>query len=150
VSSPTPAAVAQIAAKVATLAGGWAGNTNDQIAAALNAPTIANPQAQGTVPKPFVIADLINAAAQATRPNLAPFMAGAAPLVIAQDVPHLAAAIDGLVAVGVVSAADATAMKSAMTGTQPDPSYQAQIGWAQANIGRPVDPLDIAAARPGS
>jgi len=31
----------------------------------------------------------------------------------------------------------------------PDPSWPAQVSWAQLNIGRPLDASDIAASRPG-
>jgi hypothetical protein len=148
-SSPTPQAIALIGAKVDALPGGWAGNSDAQVVAALNAPSVANPTPQGTVPKPFVAADLVDAAAQGSRAALASFVTGAAPFIIAQDAAHLAAGIDALVSCGTITSGDAAAMKAVLTATQPDPSYPAQIGWAQANLGRPLDQLDASVARHG-
>lgn len=146
-ASPSPAAVAAIKAQVATIAGGWS-NTDAQLAAQLNAPSVANPQAQQQVPKRFVANDLASACAAANRANLVPLLAGAAaPLIAAQDAGRLGAGLDALATIGSLSAADVTAMKAVMGQTEPDPNYQAQIGWAQANIGRPVDVQDLYAAR---
>ena len=52
------------------------------------------------------------------------------------------------VATSVVTEAEATAIQGVMTATELDPSWQSQISWAVANLGRLLDEADLTAARP--
>ena len=148
--NPSPTAITAIASKVPTLPGGWAGNADAAIAGLLNTPSVANPAAQGTVPNPFSAADLINAASPANRAALASLILGSAAFIIAQDRVHMTAGITALADCSAIQAADATAMIAVLDATIPDPSWPAQLSWAQINLGRPVDTADITVSRPQS
>lgn len=146
--NPSAPAVAAIVARVATIPGGFPGNSDAQLAGFLNAPTVANPAPQAQVPRPFTASDLVSAAAPSSRQALGPVLSGAAAaLIVGQDAPHLAAGLDALALVGTITAVDQAAMKAVLAQTLPDPAYRPQLGWAEATLGRPVDAADLAAAR---
>lgn len=107
----------------------YVGQSSGAIVALLNAPTsIANPTPQGTVPKPFVALDLVNACSAGNRTALVPLLAGsAAELILTQATGPLGAGLDAMAAIGTISTEDATAMKEVMAQTFADPSYQANI-----------------------
>lgn len=147
--NPTPDAIAAIATFVAGLSGGWTGNTDAQVVAAANDPAVANPAPQGQVPAGYSAASLLALLSQASAANVESFP-GISRLfddILAQDSPRVLATIALMSASGRILSSEATAMTAAVTATQADPSWQSQIGWAQANLGRPLDLADSAAAR---
>jgi hypothetical protein len=147
--NPSPAAIAAINTYVGGLAGGWVGNTDAQIATAANTPAIANPTPQGTVPTPFTFTSLLGSLSQSSAANVESFP-GVSDLyndIIAQNGPRVLAAIALMSASGRILSAEATAMTTTINATELDPTWPAQVGWAQANLGRPLDANDSAVAR---
>ncbi len=144
--NPSPAAIAAIRAQVTD----WTPN-DTTIAANLNAPTVANPVSQATVSKPFGPADLIGCLDAATLSKLTgkPTIVAIVQAALVQDRPTLTALVALGVAAGDLTTTQQSAIDAVLAASIPDPSWQAQIGWAQANLGRPVDSSDIAASRPG-
>jgi hypothetical protein len=57
------------------------------------------------------------------------------------------AAIALMTASGRILSSEATAMTATVNATELDPSWPAQVGWAQVNLGRPLDLSDSATAR---
>lgn len=148
--NPSPAAVAAIQTYAAALSGGWAGNADDAILAAANAPSVANPTPQPTVAKPYTYVDL-----------LGHLSAGSiAKLVVLPSLPTIVDSINAgnllacqrwiatLVAGAIITGDEATALGGVMAATEPDPAFPARISWAEADIGRPLDLSDISEARP--
>lgn len=145
--NPSPQAVAAIRAKILD----WA-PTNAAIAVALNAPAVANPAPQTTLPKPFAFGDVFGLLSDAS-------------VAAIRDTPNTTDLIDKVNAgdrAGVgrwvavlgklpakITPAEAAALMAVLQATQPDPAWPAQISWAVANLGRPVDTDDVAASRPG-
>lgn len=145
--NPSPQAVAAIRSRVTD----WT-PSDATIAAALNAPTIANPATRAVVPLPFTVAQVFGAVGQ-------PSLAGLKAVAFVPDIRDKIAANDRtacglyaglLLAGGVITPADYSAIMAIFQATGPDPSWPAQISWAVATIGRPVDTLDVAASRPGA
>jgi hypothetical protein len=143
VADPSADAIALIQAKVTD----WS-PSNQDLADSLNAPAVANPVPQAQVPQPYHIYDLVSATSAGKRSTLSQHIGYMQPVVIAQDSYHLGAFTDALALLGEIAQADSDAMKGVMAQTQPDPNWPAQIGWAESNLGRPADALDVAAARP--
>lgn len=147
--NPSPQAVDLIRSRVTD----WT-QTDQAVADALNAPAVANPVTQApAVPKPFDFADVMGLLSDASvaairdTPNTTDLISK----INAGDragVLHWVAAL--LKAPAKITADEAAAVNALMTATVPDPSWSAQIGWALATIGRPADPSDVAAARPGA
>jgi hypothetical protein len=147
--NPSPAAIAAINTYVGGLSGGWAGNTDAQIVTAANTPAIANPTPQGTVPTPFTFATLLGSLSQSSAANVESFP-GISDLyndIIAQNSARVLAAIALMTASGRILSSEATAMTATVNATELDPSWPAQVGWAQVNLGRPLDLSDSATAR---
>ena len=147
--NPSHAAIAWIQAQVAAMSGAWAGNTNAQIVAALNTPSIANPVPQGKVPVPYTAAGLLGLLSPGSITNLASFPAihDLFADIEAQSTVAIGDAVALLAAAGKITTAEATAVNAALAATEPDPTWQSQISLAQANLGRPVDLFDVEAAR---
>lgn len=146
---PSPAAINWIKAFASSLPGGLAGNTDEQVVAAANAATVANPTPQGTAPKPYGFADLLGVLSQASVANVEAFP-GISQLYDDTAVranPRVLAAIALMSAAGRVTAAEASAMRAVVNATLADPSWPAKIGAAQANLGRALDTEDSATAR---
>jgi hypothetical protein len=149
--NPSPAAVALIAAEADSLPGGWAGNTDAQVAALLNAPSVPNPAPRPPVPKPCAESALFpllsggSAVKLSAHPNFA---------VLKADVDSgNRAGLVGLwcpvlVGGGFITPDEAAALAGWLTGSEPDPDWPEQVSWAEAALGRPVDESDVAAARP--
>ena len=147
--NPTPAAIAAIDIFVAGLAGGWASNTDAQVVTAANNPTVANPAAQGQIPAGYSAASLLGLLSQSSAQNVESFP-GIAQLfadIVSQNTPSVLAAVSLMLASGRILSSEASAIGTAVVAIQPDPAYQSHVGWAQANLGRPLDLYDSATAR---
>lgn len=147
--NPTPDAMTWIDAFAAAMPGGWGANDDAAVVSAANAPAVANPAPQGAVPVPFTMADVLGALSTASEGNLRTFggFEGLRSDVNAND---LAACVEWcayLPAAGVITQGEATAILAIARKTQPDPSYQSQIGRAAAALGRPLDADDAATTR---
>lgn len=150
--NPSPAATAWIQGYVTANFGGWSGVSNAQVLAAVNAPSIANPVAQATVPRAYTFASLLGLLSQASAANIESFPALSKLFddILAQNSANVLAAIALMGASGRIQSSEATALTAAVNATQLDPSWPSQISPAQANLGRPADIEDISAARPPS
>lgn len=146
--NPTPAAITLIQGYISGMSGAWT-NADSVIVAAMNAPSITNPSPQGTVPVPYSSAQLLGCLSQGSAANLAAFPAidQLYQDIQANNSANVAATVALLAAAGKIQSSEATAIEAILSATQPNPSWPAQIGWAQANLGRPVDSQDIEAAR---
>lgn len=151
--NPNPVQVQAIKSFVAGLSGGFAGNTDAQIRAAMVTTLVNNPVASApTVRKPFIVDDLVAAVAAANQANvinLATSMLRFLEDVDAQDVSRLQRWGRLLKSRGLIAAADLTALAAVVNATQSDPSWAATIAWDLANLGRIADDYDIEAARHG-
>lgn len=145
--NPSPQAVAAIRSKVSD----WT-PTDGAIAASLNTPTVANPTPQPVVPIPLTVA---GAMALVSAENRAKVYARPAVVAFRDDVNRgdLAGALGWLTLArdaGDLADSEYAAIAAAAQASGPDPAWQPRISWAMANLGRPVDPSDIAASRPGA
>jgi hypothetical protein len=162
--NPSPAAIAAIQAKVTD----WTA-TDNAIAVLLDTPSIVNPATQATVAAPVApstVLNLVSSGSLAKILSLPSFDATILPLLNQPD-PKPSASFStlnlwaaGLFKGGYLTQSEFDALAAPTSGTTPstpaglfnqtqlDPSYQPQISWAQATLGRPVDAADIAAARP--
>ncbi len=151
-ANPSPSVITALDAKVPTLPGGWTGNTDAAIAVLLNTPSVVNPSPQATIPKPYTVASVLSLiTTSAANLKADPFLA------VLTDVRDRIQAADTagvvlygqlLLGWGVITQVEHDLILSAVTATQPDPNYQAEISWAMATINRPIDAADVAAARP--
>jgi hypothetical protein len=170
--NPSPAAIALIDTYVTGLSGGWAGNTDSQILAAINAPVTANRTAQGTVPATFTAdsilsSGVISAASVAKLLALPSYDSTVIPLLnqatkSATDVTNLNGWATAYFMAGALQQSEFDALAApaphttagVATGlfnqTVADPTYQSQLSWAQVNLGRPADENDIATVRASS
>jgi hypothetical protein len=155
---PSPAAIAAIQAKVASLPGGWSAYTDVQLAAdsgPLNTPSVANPNPQGAVPNPIGESALIPLLDDPNNGSLAKLQNYVNLALVKADIDSGNRAgvllwAQKLPLVGVITTGEAENITSYVNGTMPDPNWTAEISWAVANIFRPVDTSDVAAARPGA
>jgi hypothetical protein len=143
--NPSPAAVAWIKAQSPN----WA-QTDSQIAASLNAATVANPvQAAPQIPNAISESALMGTLSQASQTallnwvNLGLVKAD----VESQNRVGLLLWATKLVLAGVITSADATALTTYLNGTTADPSWTATIPAPIAALGRLVDADDISVAR---
>jgi hypothetical protein len=148
----SPAGITAVNTYVAGMAGGWTGNADATILAAVNNPTIANPAAQGTVPAGYSVTSLLGLLSTGSLSSLRTFPALTQ---LSQDIAsnnsgNVLVAVEALAAFGDITSAEATAVAGAVNATVADPSYEAHIGWAQANLGRALDLNDIEEARAAS
>lgn len=153
--NPSASAISTLQTYVATLSGGWSGNTDAQIVATLNSPAVANPVAQGTIAVPFTRAQLLGALSVTSLLALRNYVGVTSVIadVDSGDVGKCNSWIQVLAAstgttAAVITSSEASALTSIVNATVPDPSWQAQISWAQQNLGRSVDANDIAESRP--
>jgi hypothetical protein len=157
--NPTPAAITTIRTKVSALSGGWAGNAdNALLATALNTEQVDNPVAQPTVPRVMYESELAAILSDPTKDS-DPTNGSLAKLlnwtnfglvkadIVANNLVGIALWATELELLGILTSAQKAAVQ-AYTEPIPDPNWTAQVSWAQANLGRPVDAADIAAARP--
>lgn len=146
--NPSPFAISWIQGQVAAMSGAWT-NANAQIVTALNTALAPNPTPQGTVPKPYTIATLEAELSSASQKNLAlyPSLAAVLSSVNASDTPSVILWANTLVNAGVILSAECTAIVAAVTATEPDPNWQAQLPISVINLGRLVDTNDVQAAR---
>ena len=147
--NPSPDQIAWIRSYVATLPGGWSTSTPDIVAAA-NAPAVANPTPQPTVPKPFAVSELMASLDPATLAKLRtlPSLPRVLDDVNANNVAGCNLWLNLLLASADITQEQHDAMALTVNGTYLDPSWQSQVGAAQASIGRPVDQLDVLEAMP--
>lgn len=146
-ASPSPDAVAKIRSEVTD----WT-PSDAAIAAGLNRPSIANPTPQPVVPTPFTTSQVFGAVAPSSlaKLNSIAFLPDIRDKIAANDRPACGLYAGLLMAGGVITQPDYGAIMALFNATGPDPSWPAQISWAVANLGRPVDAYDIAASRPGA
>ncbi len=148
--NPTPTAIAAIDTQVSNIAGGWT-NTDAELVAALNNPTVTNPSPQGAVPTPFTMLQLFAVLSSGSETNVRAlaYLPNILADVAANNVANCLAWVDLLAGgnVPAISGGEATALNAIISATEPTPGYQSLIGWAQANLGRAVDAFDVAAAR---
>lgn len=153
--NPSPPAIALIKTFVTGLSGGWAGNTDAQIVAAANDPTIANApgvpgyQPQGMIQTPYTFVSLLGGLSQPSAANVESFP-GISNLfddILAQSTSRVLAAVQLMAASGRMTSGEAAALGAILTATEPDPGWPSLVGWAQANLGRPLDLDDSAIAR---
>lgn len=142
-ASPSPDAIAAIRAHVTD----WTPD-NPAIVEALNAPSVANPAPQANVGKPYTVLNLLGSIDPTRRAGLTPLLAAIRPDFDAQDGTAIVGWSMALMLTGDLMQSDVDGITAVVSATEPDPSYQAQIGWALATLGRPVDLLDVIAARP--
>lgn len=143
--NPSPQAIAAIRAHVTD----WTPD-DATIAANLNAPSVTNPTPQASVPKPFTFADVMGCLTPASIDNVRglPTSTALITAINARDVTSILNWLGALQAgTALITAAEAQAVQTVVTATELDPSWQAQIGWGVANLGRPLDSEDVAAAR---
>ncbi len=148
--NPSPAAITAIQSYVAALSGGWAGNTDAQVLAAANAPTIDNPVSATTIGKPYTFADLLAVLSDGSTAKLValPSLPAILDAVNAGEMVVISRWVGLLIKGAVITSDEATAMTAIMADTETDPSWPTQISWAESNIGRLLDINDIAASRP--
>jgi len=143
---PNPAVIAAIRGRVVD----WT-PTNAQIAATLNTANIANPTARLNVPKPMTTAALLGLIVNANKAKVY----GRAVLsdlrgdIRAGDRTGVKSWFGLALVAADITSAEYTALVAEVDAVVPDPSWPAQVSWAQLNIGRPLDASDIAASRPG-
>jgi hypothetical protein len=146
-ASPSPDAAAKIRSEVTD----WT-PSDAAIAAGLNRPSIANPTPQPVVPTPFTTSQVFGAVAPSSlaKLNSIAFLPDIRDKIAANDRPACGLYAGLLMAGGVITQPDYGAIMAIFNATGPDPAWPAQISWAVAHLGRPVDPSDIAASRPGA
>ena len=115
----------------------------------MNAASVANPVPQATIPTPYTLAQFISALSAGSLTNLKTlsWLYNLAQDIGLMNTPSVLIDLQLLKATGVILAAEYTTLSTAVNSTELDPSWPAQVGWAQANIGRPVDLNDIATVR---
>lgn len=147
--NPSPAAVTWIQSYVTGLTGSWSGNTDRAVVAAANTPSVTNPQSAPTVQTPYTAVSLLSLLSSGSAANLVTFPA-IHDLFADIASTNSAAVLDAvalLVTASRITSSEATAITAAVTATEPQPGWPAQIGVAQANLGRVLDTSDVAAAR---
>lgn len=90
---------------------------------------IANPQPQGTIPKPWTAMQLLGVVSAATQGNLAGhnLIAEVQVCAMSQDAAGILALAQLAVNVGAMTPAEQTAVQAIVTATQPDPAWPAQV-----------------------
>lgn len=148
--SPSPDAVAAIRARVAEL--GLDAARPADVARALNTPDRPNPAAPPPpVPAPLDPDALLgslapeSAARLFANPNLGRFLDD----LHAGDRDRVRRWAALAVQAGAIGRAEGAALAAACDATTPDPSHRAEVSWAEAIVGRPVDADDVAAALAG-
>lgn len=146
----SPEAIAAIRDRAESLGIDWAARTDDEVLATLQADATANPASQGTIPRAFTLADLVNRVDASRRGTFRAYIPALAPLVMIQDRSHIAAGISAALAIGDLTQSEADAILTLLSATDPDPDYSATVPNIDLIIGRPVNLDDVAAARPGA
>lgn len=144
--NPSPAAIALIRERVTD----WTPD-DASIAAMLNVPSVANPTQRPTVAKPFTARDLMGVLGQPEQAKLLmlPSLARLLDDIVTGSLVPLENWVIMLRSGDFITQEQAAGLFAIIQATEPDPSWQPQISWAEAVIGRLVDADDIAAARPG-
>lgn len=143
-ANPSAQAVAAIRAHITD----WS-QTNAQILSVLNAPVLANPVSQPTLPAPVLSADIINAISSAslakcTRNTSFPGMHAD---ILAGNRPQMLQWAQLFTKCGDITVSELTAITNLLNATMGDPAWKAQVSWSALNIGRQLDLDDIATAR---
>ena len=146
--NPIPDAITALQGYIDGMSGGWT-NQDSAIVSAMNAPSAANPTPQGTIPTPYTITQLVGSLSSGSLANLDTFPALYQLMqdIDANNTGNVLIAVEFLAAAGKILSSEATAIEAIVEATELDPSWPSQIGWAQANLGRPADSADIEAAR---
>ena len=120
--------------------------TCTQIAAVLNTANIANPvNPAPQIPAPVNFKLLAGALSSASLSKLATYACFQSFLndLIASNRPNLQAWCTMLTAAGIFTAGDNTTFQAYLISTIADPTWTAQVSWAQLNLGGPVSANDI-------
>lgn len=144
--NPSPSAIASIRARITD----WS-PSDSTIAAALNAPSIANPTPQPQLPKPFSFGDVMGCLDSGSIAKIRDLATGIDLInkINAGDVVGIGHWIIALQAgTPLITSDQATAVTAVITATIGDPTWSAQLSWAAVNLGRPADAADLAASRP--
>lgn len=130
------------------MSGAWT-NTNAQIVTGLNTTLAPNPTPQGTVPKPYTILQLMGDLSAASQKNVAlyPSLTDVLGAVNAGNSAFVEMWTNTLENAGDITATEASTIVAAVTATEPDPNWQAQLPISLINLGRLVDSFDVQAAR---
>jgi hypothetical protein len=144
-ANPSPEAISAIRAEVSD----WTSD-DASIAASLDAPTIANPAPRPTVPVALTVSGVLGALSAESKAKLhtVAFVPAIRDAINAQDRAACGLWAQILMDGGVITPAEGQALMGLLSATQPDPSWPAEISWAESTLGRLVDPEDVAAARP--
>jgi hypothetical protein len=150
--NPSPTAITEIQTFVASsISGGWS-NSDAEILAALNAPSIANTATAAQVPAPYGWASLQSNLSAASKgallanPNFAAMLSD----VNANNTANVIGWIDAISTAtpALVTSAEATSMLAVVNATQPDPNFQPLLPWSIVNLFRLADAGDVAVSRP--
>jgi hypothetical protein len=143
--NPSPQAIALIRSRVTN----W-NQSNDAILTALNAPSIANPKPQTQKPKKLKMGDVLGTISRASKGKLigVAFLPAIRDAINTQDRTSCLDWLDVLNSGGIITDPEKTDLTTLINSTELDPSWVAQISWAEATIGRLLDILDIIAAHP--
>jgi hypothetical protein len=146
--NPTPGQVQSIKQFVAGMAGVWS-NSDAAIRAAMAAAKVANPTPQATVPTPYTAGGLLALLSAGSLANLYAFPAihDLFADIQSQDSANVLAAVALLHGAGKVTDTEAAALQAAVTATELDPAWTAQVAWDVAHLGRVADDFDIESAR---
>lgn len=144
----TPQAIALIRAHVES----WTGD-DATIRDALNDPVVDNPTPQANVPRVLYESELATLLNDPDNGSLVKLLNWVNFGLVKADIASqnragIALWAGELELLGILTAGEAAAVQGYALTPIPDPAYRAQIGWAEANIGRSVDLADIRAARP--
>jgi hypothetical protein len=144
--NPSAAAIAWIRAQSPN----WAGQSDAQIAASLNATMVANPVAQAPqVPNAISESALMGTLSQASQTALLNWVNLALVKADVEDQNRVGLLLWAakLQLAGVITADDATALTTYLNGTVPDPTWTANVPAPLVGMGRLVDANDVEAAR---
>jgi hypothetical protein len=157
--TPTPAAMVLINGLVNAVSGGWAGNGDVALVAALNSPTSPNPTPQGTIYTPFTVMqveNLLTSTDLAAVLELPEFGGDQGMLNLLEETPQTAETVtelndwaESLAAANKITSTELSALQSLFNATESDPSWPATVPTISlpSQLGRLCDIADIAATR---
>ena len=142
----TPAEITAIQSFVAGLSGGWT-NSTDAIYSAMAGATVPNPVTPAPqVPAGYTIGSLtalLSASSLATLRGY-PGLADVGTAVAAQQSAVVLNHVAGVLALGFITSAEASAITAAVDATVADPTWTSTVSWLVAN---PITKADIETAR---
>lgn len=145
---PSPAAITAVIAFVQARPNGFA-DDDATILAALNAPSISNPIPQPTVRKDWNLSQLFGMVSAASLGNISklPYLEAVRSDLDNHDYDRVIGWAQLITAGGTITPTELGTIETNLTATEPDPSWAAQVSWAQVNLGRDARAEDVQAAR---